>query len=110
MTNNKPVILDLDKLVPEKRIVKLAGREIDVSKIPSGVTLELASKNDVLKSGSAESFPVVFDMIVKICNATNPSEPVTQDWLVENTSIDQLLVLMDFVMEPIKGKAEQGKN
>lgn len=111
MAAKQPEILDLDKLIPQKRIVKLAGKEIDVSKIPSEVTLEIVEKIDVLSSGESESFPLVFDMIVKICNATDPDEEITKDWLVKNTSLDQLITLMEFVMEPVRERAEQqGKN
>src|SRR5690625_5246151 len=111
---SNPKILDLDKLVPEQRIVKLAGEEIDVSKIPSRVTMEVAEKAEVLKSGSNESFPILLDMIVKICKPSKPG--ITQDWIIDNTSMDQLLALIEFVIEPLNEKVEemnegkQGKN
>ncbi|GAE27028.1 hypothetical protein JCM9140_3140 [Halalkalibacter wakoensis JCM 9140] len=107
--SNGPEILDLDKIIPKKRIVKLSGKEIDVSKIPSEVTLELAEKAEMLQSGSSESFPMVFDMMIKICNATNQSEEVTKDWLVKNTSMEQLTVLMEFIMKPIRDRAEKNQ-
>lgn len=107
----KAEILDLDKLVPDKRIVKLAGKEIDVSKIPSEVTLEMVEQEEKLNSGSGESFDVIFDMMVKISNATNPDDDITKDWLVKNTSMEQLLALMEFVMRPLRERAEStGKN
>lgn len=97
-------ILDLDKLVPEQRLVRLAGKEIDVSKIPSRVTLEIAKKSDVLKSGSDESFPVLLDVIVKVCKPSFPE--ITQDWIIDNTSLDQLLALIEFILQPIKDRTE----
>lgn len=108
-----PKILDLDKLIPEQRIVRLAGEEIDVSKIPSRVTMEVAKKADVLQSGSNESFPLLIDMIVKICKPSKPD--ITQDWVIDNTSMDQLLAFIEFVLEPLQEKAneiegKQGKN
>lgn len=107
MAAKQPEILDLDKLIPEQRIVKLAGKEIDVSKIPSRVTLEIAEKADVLKSGSEESFPLMLDMIVKICKPSQPD--ITTDWLVDNTSLDQLLALIEFVLKPIQDRADKAK-
>lgn len=96
-------ILDLDKLIPKQRVVKLAGKEIDVSKIPSRVTLEIAKKSDVLQSGSEESFPILLDVIVKICR---PSfSEITDDWIIDNTSLDQLLALIEFILKPIKDRA-----
>lgn len=111
MAAKQPEILDLDKLIPDQRIVRLAGKEINVSKIPSRVTLEIAEKSDVLQSGSNESFPLLLDMIVKICKPSQPD--ITTDWLVDNTSLDQLLALIEFVLKPIQeraDKAQAGKN
>ncbi|MBU5214560.1 hypothetical protein [Heyndrickxia oleronia] len=105
----QPEILDLDKIVTAERKVRLAGKEIDVSKIPSRVTLEIAEKTDVLQSGSKESFPVLLDLVVKICKPSFPE--ITSDWIIDNTSLDQLLKLVDFILKPIKERAEgNGKN
>ncbi|MEK5038906.1 hypothetical protein [Sporosarcina sp. FSL K6-3457] len=104
-------ILDLDKLVPDKRTVILAGVEIDVSKIPSRVTLEIAKKSSILTSGSDESFPIVLDLVTKICKPSKSD--ITEDWIIDNTSIDQLLALIEFVLKPMRDrakKAEEVKN
>ncbi|WP_284037462.1 hypothetical protein [Neobacillus sp. 114] len=102
-------ILDLDKLIPEQRIVRLSGKEIDVSKIPSRVTLEIAKKSDVLKSGSEESFPLLLELIVKICKPSQPD--ITSEWIIDNTSLDQLMALIEFILKPIKDRASgNGKN
>lgn len=102
-------ILDLDKIITAERIVRLAGKDIDVSKIPSRVTLEIAKKSDVLKSGSEESFPVLLDLIVKICKPSQPD--ITSEWIIDHTSLDQLLALIEFILKPIKDRTEgKGKN
>ena len=102
-------ILDLDKIITAERIVRLAGKEIDVSKIPSRVTLEIAKKSDILKSGSEESFPVLLELIVKICKPSQPD--ITSEWIIDHTSLDQLLALIEFILKPIKDRAEgNGKN
>lgn len=107
---SNPKILDLDKLIPDKRVIVLAGEEIDVSKIPSRVTMEVAEKAEVFKEAGSESFPALLDMIVKICKPSK--QDITQDWIVDNTSMDQLLALIEFVLEPLqdKVKEEQAKN
>lgn len=102
-------ILDLDKLIPSQRIVKLGGKTIDVSKIPSRVTLEIAQKSDVLKSGTEDSFPILLNLIVNICKPSSPD--ITTEWLIDNTSLDQLLALIEFILQPIKDRTEgKGKN
>lgn len=101
---SEPTILDLDKLIPAQRIVRLAGADIDVSKIPSRVTLELAEKSEILKSGSDESFPVLLDLIVKICKPSKTD--ITTEWLIDNTSFEQLMAMVEFVLKPMKDRAE----
>lgn len=99
-------ILDLDKIVADERIVRLAGKEINVTKIPSRVTLEIAEKSDVLESGSNESFTLLLDIIVKVCKPSQPD--ITRDWIIDNTSLDQLLALIEFILKPIKDRAATG--
>lgn len=101
-----PVILDLDKVAGTKRIIKLSGKEIDVSKIPSRVTLEMAENADAFKSGGSETFPKLLDMIVKICKPSTPD--ITKDWLVDNTDMEQLLQLIEFILAPIQDRAASG--
>ncbi|XID91035.1 hypothetical protein ACF3MZ_21285 [Paenibacillaceae bacterium WGS1546] len=103
----QPKILDLDKIITTQRLIRLAGREIDVSKIPSRVTLEIAEKADTLKSGGKESFPLVLDMIVKICKPSCPD--ITKDWIVDNTSLDQLIRLIEFVLAPVEERVKEKK-
>lgn len=107
---SEPKILDLDKLIPDQRIVRLAGVDIDVSKIPSRVTMELSEKADVFKKANEKSFPALIEMIIKIMKPSKPD--VTDDWLIDNTSMDQLLALIEFVLEPLQDKIEetQAKN
>ena len=107
----KPELLDLDKLIPDKRAIKLAGREIDVSKVPTRVVLEIEKNKDKLKSGSDETFDLMLDLVCKIIKPSFPE--ITVDWLVDNTDFMQLQALLEFVMKPIREKAEKsvkGKN
>lgn len=112
MATKQPEILDLDKVTPAKRIVKLAGRDIDVSVIPSEVTLELVTKMEDLDTDSPETLPMVLDMVVKICNVqAKEQDQITAEWLVKKTSLEQLMSLLEFVMRPIRERAEaNGKN
>lgn len=102
---SNPKILDLDKLVPEQRIVRLAGEEIDVSKIPSRVTMEVAEKADMFDGQNAESFDVLLDMIIKICKPSKPD--ITKDWIIDNTEMNQLIALIQFVIEPLQEKVNE---
>jgi len=99
-------VLDLDKLIEDKRKVKLAGKEIDVSKIPSKISLKILDKYDELSEDNPESMNLVVDMIVDIINSQNEEE-ITEEWLMDKTSIKQLMKLIEFVMAPINEKVEQ---
>lgn len=106
-----PEILDLDKLIPDQRIVRLAGKDIDVSKVPTRVVLEIEKNKDQLQGDG--SFNMVLDMACKICKPSFPE--ITVDWLIDNTDINQLRAMLEFIMKPIREKAEKaatkaGKN
>jgi len=103
-------ILDLDKLIPDQRLIRLAGKEIDVSKVPTRVVLEIEKNKGKLQSGGDETFDMLLDLVCKICRPSFPE--ITTDWLVDNTDFVQLQALLEFVMKPIREKAEKaaGKN
>lgn len=100
-----PEILDLDKIIPAQRIVKLSGADIDVSKIPTRIVLEIAKKKDTLDSGTDESFDILLDLVVKICKPSKPD--ITADWLTDNTTIDQLLQLIQFILKPLQDRVDK---
>lgn len=99
-------ILDLDKLVEDKRTVKLEGKEIDVTKIPSKVTLTVADTWEEIDEDDPESFDKIIDIVMMIIDAQN--DDITRDWLIENSSLRQLIALIEYVLEPIQEKKQQG--
>ena len=99
-----PKIRDFDKVVREQRIARICGEDVDVTKIPSRVTLEmtkLADDADAMKQ--EESFYTVIDLVAKACKPSN--EKITADWLLDNTDFDTLMDFCEFVMEPIRERA-----
>ncbi|ETT46271.1 hypothetical protein BSK66_25505 [Paenibacillus odorifer] len=99
----KQVILDLDQIIIDERVVILAGKRIDVSRIPSRVTLDIAKNSDELQSGSQDTFPLLLDQVASILRPSFPE--VNADWIVDNTDLNQLLKLIEFVLEPVKERA-----
>lgn len=98
---SEPMIKDFDKIIPPKRIAKLAGKEIDVSLIPSRTSLELAIFRDkVLKMKSSEEQQrKSLEIVVQVCQVKNPK--ITVDWLLDHTHYAQLIEFIDFVLEPL---------
>lgn len=98
-----PEVRDLDVLRPPQRIVRLAGEEIDVSFIPTGltfdidqVTTEMAGLDTKkLAAGDPETARLAFDLSVKLCATfcqwKHPH--MDADWFRENTDANQLRVL-----------------
>ena len=113
MDRVEPIIKDFDKLIPQKRIAILAGRQFDVSKIPTRLALEQAAFIDSLSGikNEKDEFNKSLEIAEKICNQTEPvklfdrifRKRVTAKWLIDNTDITQLIEFINFILEPITG-------
>ena len=98
-------IKDFDKIVRTERIAILAGEKIDVSKIPSRVSLEMAKmQDDQDKLNSEDGFYKSIDLVAMACKPSNPK--ITADWLLDNTDYETLIDFMEYVLEPIKARVE----
>ena len=100
------IIKDFDKIVPEKRVAILAGEEIDVSKIPTRVTIELAKLKDRKDelSDDVKGFEKTLEIIALACKS-NPK--INADFLIDNTDFEQLMDFIDFILEPITKRTEK---
>ena len=99
-----PKIRDFDKIIKEPRIARICREEVDVTRIPSRVTLEMtkfADDADAMKG--EESFYKIIDLVAKACAPSNPK--ITADWLLDNTDFETLMDFCEFVMEPIRERA-----
>ena len=111
MADNVIETLDVDKILPPARTFTLAGETVDVSALPSKVVLEIIkSKTSFEKDGDA-AFDMLISKTEEICQRTN--KKITRAWLLENTTIQQLIAIIEFILEPLKAAAEtkgkQGK-
>lgn len=103
---------DFDRLVPEQRIAVLGGKEIDVTRIPSRVTLQIAQFADDVAEGKltpGEQFLAALDPVAAVCRLSDPE--ITVDWLLDKTDFAQLMEFTRFVLEPVQKAAggESGK-
>uniref|UniRef100_A0A6H1Z6K9 Uncharacterized protein n=1 Tax=viral metagenome TaxID=1070528 RepID=A0A6H1Z6K9_9ZZZZ len=106
--NKGPVIKDFDAVSPPKRIAKLRGKSIDVTMIPSRVTLAMASFKDDMDGGhlsAREQIEQSVDLVSKITSHKDPE--ITKDWLLNNTDFSELMELINFVLHGITAKAEE---
>jgi len=116
-------IIDLDILRPEKRVLRIATKEIDVSFIPTGLTFDIdnivieMSKLDQKKlPGDPEEVKKAFNLTVELCalfcSWKNPE--LTQEWFMENTDAKQLNILAQEIRKTLNqsyaGIEAYGKN
>ena len=108
-------VLDLDVLRPEAKVVKLAGKKIDVSYIPCGITFDL---NDLIvasagldmaevKKGGAEAkkgFDIALQMCALLCSVKYPD--LTLEWFRANTSPAQILALSNVIKATLTSSLE----
>ena len=99
------IVKDFDKIVRPARKAKLSGEIIDLSKLPTLVTIRIAkAQRDKKKlSEDPNSFEETIETIAIACKS-NPK--VTKDWLIENTDLEQLLDFMAFVLEPVTNRVK----
>jgi len=84
---------NLDSLVDKPKIVTLAGREINVAKVPAIVVFKADELREKLRDfkieNSRELIEAAVDIILMIAKASG--DPVEKDWLLENATVEQIL-------------------
>lgn len=100
-------VVDLDVLRPEPRFVKLGGKEIDVSFIPTGITFEIDAvvremgKLDqaAVQAGEGEDARRGFDLTVELCSlfCRRKHPEMTPEWFGEHTDAGQLSVFAEAI-------------
>jgi len=118
----KTVIHDLDILRPKPEYVKLGGKEIDISFIPSGVALDIIKLREELEaltntpeklknieSGgdvALRSFEISAELCASITRNQHPE--MTKEWLLKNTDMFQLKALIEHITQAVFRSLEAG--
>lgn len=93
-------------MVPQKRIARIAGEEVDVSVFSTRATLKLIEltsspeKQAALESG--QGIEDLLEVVAIACQRSNPK--VTKDWLIDNVDMFTLVEFAQFVMEPVTAR------
>ena len=103
------IIHDIDILRTPPAFVKLGGKEIDISFIPSGIAIDIIQLKEKLdisnKAGNdKESFGYAADLCAAITSIQH--EEMTKDWLMKKTSMDQLYALMTYILSSVSKSIE----
>lgn len=105
-------VLNLEAFVPAERIVKLGGREFDVSFIPASVAFKVYENMESFsrmnnQGVKMEDYRVILDILSMIFKRSH--KDITSDWIDENVHIKDMIKLINFVMEPMHRLEEQEK-
>lgn len=103
-------IIDLDILRPEPRIIKLAGREIDVSFIPCGITFALDAtlrelfaldqeKVKIEESEQKKAIGLTAQLCAIFCQIKHPE--MDADWFMENASPTQMKMFGEAIQDTL---------
>lgn len=103
-------VLDLDILRPEPRILKLNGKQIDVSFVPCGITFEVddiiqslskIGESDILEGG--ESSRTAYELGIKLCAlyATVKNPEMNEAWFRNNTNPEQVGAMVQAIREAL---------
>ena len=109
-------ILDLDLLRPEPKMVKLGGKEIDVSFIPCGITFDIDKiTRDIteldfkkVQEGGAETkkaFRLSMQLCAVYCQTSHPE--MNEAWFEKNTTPPQVNALVMAIKETLFKGYEQ---
>jgi len=96
---------DFDKILPDARIAKLGGIEINISALSSGDSLALLKFADEQSSGewgAQETLLKSVELLAGICGKDNPQ--VTTEFLLEHTTPTMLTEFINFVVSTTTGE------
>ncbi len=113
--SDKPVVYDLDVLRPSPEYIVLATKKLDISFIPSGIAIDIMdmrqkmekltdtpAKLKKIEAGGKEaiqSFQIAAGICAKITESQH--KEMTKEWLLKNTDVRQLKVLIERVTNAV---------
>lgn len=108
-------VLDLDILRPKAVVVKLAGKKIDVSFIPVGITFEVDEivnqlgkfkQTDLEKGGepARKAIELTIKLCALFCAVRNPE--LNEEWFKNNASPAQMTALANVIKDTLLSSYE----
>ena len=104
-------IEDLDVLRPEKRIIKLGGKDIDVSFIPCGINFDVDAivrelgtmTKDIIKD-NGDGTKRAFDLSIKLCSlfVENKYPEMDEEWFRSNVDGVQIKHFVEAIQDALK--------
>lgn len=124
MADKNPIIHDLDILRPKPEYIVLGGKRVDISFIPSGIAMDIMTlqaelqeltdtpeKMKSIQAGGKEARRS-FEIAAELCAAImqNQHKEMTKEWLLKNTDVIQIKILMDHVTKCVFRSLESAED
>jgi len=104
-------VLDLDILLPKKRMIKIGEKQIDVGFLPTAITFEVGSIMEELQGFtpkqiekdpeiSHRAYNLAVELCALFCSVKNPEMDV--EWFRENTVVLQINALVDVITQTVQ--------
>lgn len=97
-------INEFGQVLPDRRIAKVAGINVDVTRIPAKYTIEMMKLNKSSGGDEVERLNSMVDLIARICQEDKPE--ITKELLLGKLDMLELTTLTQFIMEPITARAK----
>ena len=103
-------VLDLDTLRPESVFIKVGGKDIDVSFLPTAITwdvdkiiqeLSTFNKDELLKNN--DNTKRAFDLSVKLCAVfcEHKYPELNEEYFLENCDANQIKIFVEAIKETL---------
>ena len=116
----EPIVHDLDVLRPQPEYVKLGGKNIDISFIPSGIAMDAMRMQEELQklTNTPEKIKRVhaggkeaqrtFEIAAELCAGIikNQHPEMDKEWLLGHTDVLQIKALIGFVTTAVSRSLE----
>lgn len=95
-------VQEFGQILTDKRIAKVAGIEVDVSRLPSRFTLEVMKLQNS-KIDDSVAFEKMIDLIARICQLDK--KEITTDFILDNLDVAEITLLYRYITDPVNEKA-----
>jgi hypothetical protein len=106
-------VLDLDILKPDEKIIKLGGKEFDITFVPYDIALSVVDAAPALKKLEDKQLPTkeeynsIFNIILEIFQSCD--EDIDKKWLRKQINWERFQELMPVIFQAIFGVSKKNE-
>lgn len=81
-------IFEISEIIPDKRIVRVLGYDVDITRIPAKYTLQMMKLGASGGESNPDNVEKMIDIIAGICQSSQPT--LTREWLLDNLDFPEI--------------------